>query len=81
VDGTSYNAEDGYHDDLVMCLVLFAWMVNQNYFKDVSNTDIRKRIVEEVEDDFTPFGIIDDGREDTNIRVLSDWEFEKFLLN
>jgi hypothetical protein len=81
VDGTSYNAEDGYHDDLVMCLVLFAWMVNQNYFKDVSNTDIRKRIVEEVEDDFTPFGIIDDGREDTGERILSDSEFERFLLN
>jgi hypothetical protein len=81
VDGTSYNAEDGYHDDLVMCLVLFAWMVNQNYFKDVSNTDIRKRIVEEVEDDFTPFGIIDDGREETGERILSDSEFEKFLLN
>ena len=81
VDGTSYNAEDGYHDDLVMCLVLFAWMVNQNYFKDVSNTDIRKRIVEEVEDDFTPFGIIDDWREETGERILSDSEFERFLLN
>jgi hypothetical protein len=47
----------------------------------VSNTDIRKRIVEEVEDDFTPFGIIDDGREETGERILSDSEFEKFLLN
>jgi hypothetical protein len=82
VDGTSYNAEDGYHDDLVMCLVLFAWMVNQNYFKDVSNTDIRRRIVEEVEDDFTPFGIIDDGREsEIGERILSADEFERFLLN
>jgi hypothetical protein len=82
VDGTSYNAEEGYHDDLVMCLVLFAWMVNQNYFKDVSNTDIRRRIVEEVEDDFTPFGIIDDGREsEIGERILSADEFERFLLN
>jgi hypothetical protein len=56
-------------------------MVNQNYFKDVSNTDIRKRIVEEVEDDFTPFGIIDDGREEINPRPMTDNEFERFLLN
>lgn len=82
VDGTSYNAEDGYHDDLVMCLVLFAWMIQQNYFKDVSNTDIRLRMMEEQEDAFTPFGFIDDGHpEDMNNKVLSDYSFERFLLN
>lgn len=83
VDGTTYNAEEGHHDDLVMCLVLFAWMVSQNYFKDVSNTDIRKRIEEEVEEDFTPFGIIHDGREDQfdENRIMSGDEFERFLLN
>jgi hypothetical protein len=82
VDGSSYNAEDGYHDDLVMCLVLFAWMIQQNYFKEVSNTDIRKRIVEEQEDNFTPFGFIDDGQEeDVSNKVMTDYEFERFLLN
>jgi len=82
VDGTSYNAEEGHHDDLVMCLVLFAWMISQNYFKDVSNTDIRRRIEEDVEEDFTPFGIIDDGRiDDVNGKVMSDDQFERFLLN
>lgn len=82
VDGTTYNAEDGYHDDLVMCLVLFAWMVQQNYFKDVSNTDIRMRMMEEQEDAFTPFGLIDDGREDDPTdRILTVSEFDRFLLN
>lgn len=82
VDGTSYNAEEGYHDDLVMCLVLFAWMVSQNYFKDVSNTDVRKKILEQVDEDFTPFGIIDDGHpEDISKKVMNEWEFERFLLN
>jgi hypothetical protein len=57
-------------------------MVSQNYFKDVSNTDIRRRIEEEVEEDFTPFGIIDDGREDDfEDKVMSSSEFERFLLN
>ena len=82
VDRNTYNAEEGHHDDLVMCMVLFAWMASQNYFKDVSNTDIRKRIEEEVEEDFTPFGIIHDGREEEfNDKVMSENEFEKFLLN
>ena len=81
VDGTSYNAEEGYHDDLVMCLVLFAWMMQQNYFKDISNTDIRKKLLDEQNDNFTPFGFIDDGHPDDNFKVLSDGEFERFLLN
>lgn len=80
VSGSSYNAEDGYHDDLVMCLVLFAWLTSQNYFKDLSNTDIRRRILEEHEDNFTPFGYIDDGQEDLNT-VMNDTEFANFLLN
>ena len=80
VDGSSYNAEDGYHDDLVMCLVMFAWLTSQNYFKDISNTDIRQRIMEEHEDNFTPFGFIDDGQEDLN-KVMTDLDFHNFLLN
>lgn len=82
VDGTSYNAEEGYHDDLVMCLVMFAWLIQQNYFKDVSNTDIRQRLMDAHEDDFTPFGFIDDGHpDDFAPKTLSDNAFERFLLN
>jgi hypothetical protein len=57
--GTSYEAEFGKHDDLVMCLVLFAWMTNQNYFKDLLESDVRKNLMEErereLEDDMLPF--------------------------
>jgi hypothetical protein len=85
VDGTTYNAEEGHHDDLVMCLVLFAWMVSQNYFKDVSNTDIRQKMLEDnerqIEEDLTPFGMYDDGMpEEMNISVSSS-EFDRILLN
>jgi len=84
VDGSSYNAEDGHNDDLVMCLVLFSWMISQNYFKDVSNVDIRQKILEEndryYEEELTPFGLLDDGNpsDDTN-KILSVGEFERFL--
>jgi hypothetical protein len=85
VDGTSYNAEEGHHDDLVMCLVLFAWMVSQEYFKDISNTDVRKRILEDnerqIEEEMTPFGMFDDGMPEDKVRTVSSDEFDSILLN
>ena len=64
----SYEAEEGFHDDLVMCCVLFGWLTAQPYFKELTETDIRAKLVEEtdnlLEDDFTPFGFQDDGTED-----------------
>lgn len=63
----SYEAEDG-HDDLVMCLVLFAWMVDQKYFKEYTSVDIRERLYKDnarlIEEEMLPFGIISDGREE-----------------
>ena len=45
-DGT-YGAEEGAHDDLAMCCVLFAWLTAQPYFKDLTSFDIRKRLYDE----------------------------------
>jgi hypothetical protein len=86
VDGSSYNAEEGYHDDLVMCLVIFSWMASQETFKAVTDTDVRRRIIEEdqmLQDNLTPFGFIEDGHpEDYNEpKSVSDLDFERFLLN
>ena len=33
--GVSFAAEEGYHDDLVMCLVLFGWLSQQRYFAEM----------------------------------------------
>ena len=61
----SFEADEGYHDDLVMCMVLFAWLVMQDYFKEMTDQDVRRRIYEEqrnqIEQDMAPFGFIDDG--------------------
>ena len=61
----AWEADEGYHDDLVMCMVLFAWLVMQEYFKEMTDQDIRRRIYEEqrnqIEQDMAPFGFIDDG--------------------
>ena len=61
----SFEAEEGCNDDLAMCLVIFAWLVAQDYFKEMTDNDIRKRIYEEqknqIEQDMAPFGFIADG--------------------
>jgi hypothetical protein len=65
----SFEAEEGCNDDLAMCLVIFSWLVAQDYFKEMTSNDIRKRIYEEqknqIEQDMAPFGFILDGLDDT----------------
>jgi hypothetical protein len=68
VKGQSFAAEDGCNDDLAMCLVIFAWMAMQEYFKQMHDNDVRQRIYddqrENIEQDMAPFGFISDGLED-----------------
>ena len=64
----SFEAEEGCNDDLAMCLVIYAWLVAQDYFKELTDQDVRKRLYEEqknqIEQDMAPFGFISDGLED-----------------
>ena len=66
----SFEAEEGCNDDLAMCLVIFAWLVAQDYFKEMTDNDVRKRIYEEqknqIEQDMAPFGFMSDGLDDTS---------------
>jgi hypothetical protein len=43
----SYEAEEGSHDDLVMTLVLFAWMTGQSFFADMTDTNVKKTLHEQ----------------------------------
>jgi hypothetical protein len=69
----SFEAEEGCNDDLAMCLVIFSWLVAQDYFKEMTNNDVRKRIYEEqknqIEQDMSPFGFISDGLEDIDVTI------------
>ena len=64
----SFEAEDGCNDDLAMCLVIYAWLVEQDYFKEITDQDVRKRLYEEqknqIEQDMAPFGFIENGLDD-----------------
>ena len=59
-----------------MCLVIFSWLVAQDYFKEMTDNDIRKRIYEEqknqIEQDMSPFGFILDGINDSGSFVDGD---------
>ena len=64
----SYEAEEGYHDDLVMCLIIFGWVSNQEYFKELTNSDIRKKLEKEREmeimESTLPPGFVVNGEEE-----------------
>ena len=55
-----------------MCLVIFAWVSNQRYFKELTDQDVRARMYEEqknaIEQDMAPFGFLDDGLEEEYIQ-------------
>lgn len=65
--GISYEAEPGKHDDLVIGLVLFGWLSEQQYFKDITNINtllsLRDKTETDMEQDMAPFGFVDDGFE------------------
>jgi len=63
--GQSWQAEDGNTDDLMMCLVIFGWLSNQPFFKEMTDTNARQMLYDEqqhlIEQDMAPFGFVDDG--------------------
>ena len=80
----SFEAEEGCNDDLAMCLVIFAWLVAQDYFKEMTDNDIRKRIYEEqknqIEQDMAPFGFIADGLDEESFvdRDGDRWHLDEY---
>ena len=76
VKGQSFEADEGCNDDLVSCLFLFAWATDQQYFKELSDLDVRATMLREQQDlleqDMAPFGFIVDGLEDENIGEMVD---------
>lgn len=66
--GHSYEAEAGCHDDLVMCLVIFAWAAEQTFFKELTDINtlhkLRDLDDEQVYESLIPFGLIQTGHEE-----------------
>ena len=77
-----YEAEEGEHDDLVMCCVLFSWLVHQDYFKELCDTDARLEVLahnlKQVEENMSCFGFIDDQWRDPELLEAVDTFDELF---
>ena len=80
----SFEAEEGCNDDLAMCLVIYAWLVQNDYFKELTDQDVRKRLYEEqknqIEQDMAPFGFMVDGLDDESfVDAESDrWHTDEY---
>ena len=82
--GSSYEASNGNHDDLVMNLVMFAWFTTNQFFNELTDIDVKKMLYSErvraMEDDIVPVGILD--VEDDNSKYTVEdglvWESVEF---
>lgn len=82
--GSSYEASNGNHDDLVMNLVMFAWFTTNQFFNELTDIDVKKMLYSErvraMEDDIVPVGILD--VEDNNSKYTVEdglvWESVEF---
>lgn len=65
--GQTFQADEGYHDDLAMSLVLFGWVTTNSFFSDLTNVNVREGLfnaeMRMIENELTPFGEIIDGTE------------------
>ena len=78
-----YEAEEGEHDDLVMCCVLFSWLVHQEYFKELCDNDARLEVLSSnqklIEENLIPFGFIDDVWADPDAIDDTDQQFNNWF--
>jgi hypothetical protein len=76
VKGSSYEADSGCTDDLVACMFIFAWTTDQQYFKELTDHNIRQQMYMEqqnqLEQDMAPFGFVINGLEEENAGSMTD---------
>ena len=76
--GTSYEADKGYHDDMVMNCVLFSWFITTPYFEHLTDKAVKTLLYSEqqklIEDDLLPAGVFGalEGREETFVDAEGD---------
>lgn len=79
----SYEAESGYHDDLVMGLVLFAWLSDQQYFKELTEINtldtLREKTDDQIMAELTPFGVVVTGQEVDLVPIDGHVDPEQYL--
>ena len=84
--GNSFEADRGYHDDMVMNCVLFSWFVTTDYFTNLTDTAVKDLLYAEqqkmIEDDMLPAGIFGQQSESESfVDKDGDRWFSKSLLD
>lgn len=76
----SYAADPGEHDDMIMTLVLFSWLSNQSYFKDMTDINtlvkLREKTEEQMGEEMLPFGYINSGTNSIESPLYKEFEFD-----
>ena len=66
--GSSFEADRGYHDDMVMNCVLFSWFVTTDFFTNLTDTAVKDLLYAEqqklIEDDMLPAGVFGEQNDD-----------------
>jgi len=78
--GTSYEASEGNHDDLMMNLVMFGFFCTTEMFSNMTDINLKQMIFDEkmklIEEDIVPFGFIDNGDEEI-ARIITQEEIDR----
>ena len=82
----SFSAEEGSHDDIVMCMVIYAWAVAQDYFREMTDQSVRQELYEkdkqQLEEDMSPFGFIENGlKQGVTVEDGEVWFDDKMTLD
>lgn len=83
--GNSYSGANGTHDDSVMNFVLFAWFVSTDFFRALTDIEIKdllyKERIMEMEEDLPPFGYMHGSNDNKNnkdhkdlVDNIKDWK-------
>ena len=80
--GTSYEADKGYHDDMVMNCVMFSWFITTPYFEHLTDKAVKTLLYSEqaklIEDDLLPAGVF--GSQDASEDSFVDPEGDRWYI-
>ena len=72
--GSSYEADKGCHDDMVMNLVMFSWFVSTDAFGDIDDISLKEMLYKDrelSEDEMLDFGFMtNNGRDDEYMDMI-----------
>jgi len=84
--GQTYQAESGRHDDLVMGLVLFGWMADQPFFKEITDINtvekLKQRNDNEMIESLLPIGFnsYDHEQQEEGVATIASDDDDSWLL-